>query len=258
MNRLENVLNFNKQKNKTSFIVYLTSGYPDIDTTLSIVLELAKIGVDVVEIGFPFSDPVADGPVIQKTSLLSLKKGYKLKDHFRLLKEIRKKSDIPLVIMTYSNIVYKSDDYDLFCYNAKESGADGIIVADMQIDEGVFLTKSCEKYNLAPVFIVSSDSSDDRLIKVSKLSKGFIYVVSRPGVTGGKTGNVNDLSLLVKRLHNFTNIPLCVGFGISSKKDVVNLSKIFDGIIIGTAFLKQILKNNGKIIPAINFIKRLL
>jgi tryptophan synthase alpha chain len=257
MNRLELTLGRLREEGRAAKIVYVTSGYPDLKTTGYLVPELVESGADIVEIGIPFSDPVADGPVIQEASFRALKNGYGLKDHFKIIRHIRSRTEIPLVIMTYANIVFEKDGFDSFCQKAAAAGADGLIVPDLPVDESESCVEACRRAGLCLVQIAASSSSDERLKRIVRMSRGFVYVVSRAGVTGGQLKAGNDLADLARRLRRMTDIPLCVGFGISSKADVAKMSKMFDGVIVGSAFLKRMLEDKGRTVHALAFIRQL-
>lgn len=244
------------KENRPARIIYLTSGYPDLENTVRTVVELEKAGVDIVEIGFPFSDPMADGPVIQATTLHSLRKGYKTDDHFASIGKLRKKCGIPLAIMTYVNIVHAYGT-ERFIRRAAEVGVDGLIIPDLPLEEAGVFRKACSSAGLVTVFFASTTSSEKRLDSLVQAATGFIYVVSQPGVTGKKLVIKKDLSHLAQKIRCKTTLPLAVGFGIESRKDVLALSRFFDGIIIGSAFLKRMMKEKGKTKAAIGFVKAL-
>ena len=186
MSKLENKFKELRSKNEKALIAYIMIGYPDYKSTLPIVRGLIKGGADIIELGFPFSDPLADGPVIQHASTISLEKGTNLNDLFILIKKIRKETDIPLILMTYTNILYKQG-YSKFILDAKKAGIDGFILPDMSIEESKDYVTAAKKYNIDTIFLVSPNTSKTRLKKIAKISSGFLYLVSMFGITGMKT-----------------------------------------------------------------------
>lgn len=257
MNRLEATLRSLKDSGRPAGIVYLTSGYPDLEATIRIVPRLCEAGADAVELGLPFSDPVADGPVIQKASLLSLRHGYSLADHLAAVKEIRGRTEAPLVAMTYANLVFDGRGFDGFCRRAAAAGLDGLIVPDLPVDEAADCAAVCGRIGLAFVPIAAPSSSDSRLVRMVGMARGFLYVVSRPGVTGGGAGAAKELEPLVRRLRRLTDLPLCVGFGISTRQDVERMARLFDGVIVGSAFLRILLEDGGRPARALEFVRTL-
>ncbi len=253
-NRIVSAFLRRKQEGSATRIIYVTSGYPDLSTTSKTILGLEKNGVDIIEIGFPFSDPMADGPVIQQTTASSLAKGYVTDDHFDNIRKVRKKTNVALAIMTYVNIVYGYGT-EKFIKRAADAGVDGLIIPDLPLEEAGSFRKLCEQYGIVTVLFASSTSSEMRLKKMVKAASGFIYVVSQPGVTGKKLEIRKDLTGLSAKLRNITDIPLAVGFGIETKADVQMLSRYFDGVIIGSAFLKRIVSDKGKTGKALQFVK---
>ncbi len=254
INRITAAFSACKKAKRPTRIIYTTSGYPDLAATTKVVLELEKSGVDIVELGFPFSDPMADGPVIQTTTQYSLQKGYKTDDHFETVRKIRRKTEIPLAIMTYVNIVF-GYGMEKFIRKAAACGIDGLIIPDLPLEEMAAFNQYCGEAGIVTVGFVSTTSSDIRLKNISAASTGFIYVVSQPGVTGKKLTIRKDLVELARKLRKLTAMPLAVGFGIQSKEDVRDLSLYFDGVIIGSAFLKKMLEAGGKTVSAIKFVK---
>lgn len=249
MNRIKKA--FEQDTAKT---VYTTCGYPNLKKTEEIVLELANQKTDIIEIGFPFSDPMADGSVIQKTSQLALKHGITMKDYFNLIKNLRKKTQIPLILMTYANIIYHYG-YDKIIQKAKEVGLDGFIIPDMELEENSAFSKKCQKFDLANIMIASENTTSDRLKKIITHSTGFIYIVSQPGVTGSELNIRKSLITFSKKIKKLTSTPLAVGFGISSTKDVETLKEHFNGIIVGSAFLKPILESKGNYAQGLKAVK---
>lgn len=228
-------------KNQKALIAYIMAGFPNERATLSTVKGLIKGGVDIIEIGFPFSDPLADGPVIQNASTISLQKGTKIRKFFSLIQKIRKGTDIPLVLMTYTNILYNKG-YSKFIKDAKKAGIDGFILPDMSIEESEKYLAAA-KNNADTIFLVSPNTSKKRITKIAKVTSGFLYLVAVYGTTGMKTGIKNYTIKAIKDVKKQTKgkIPIGVGFGVSTPDDVKKYVKVgADAVIVGSAFLKII------------------
>lgn len=245
INRIDKKFRELRKNRKKALIVYIMSGLPDMELTQELVLKLDNSGVDLIELGVPFSDPVADGPVIQEAGVRVLKKGINLNEIFRLVKRIRKKTQIPLVLMLYYNLILHFGE-ERFVKIATACGVDGIIVPDLPAEEAGLLIKFCRKRNLSTIFFVTPTSSLERLKQSSRLSSGFIYYISRTGVTGANTQLSAGLGSAVKRIAKFTKKPVCIGFGINNPKQVKSINKICDGAIIGSAVVKIMLENNKR------------
>ena len=241
MNRINKV--FNKKKNLLS--IYFTAGFPDINDTLTIIKELDKSQVDMIEIGLPFSDPLADGPTIQKSSEKALSNGMTTNLLFDQLKDLRKISDIPVVIMGYFNPILQYG-IEKFCSNCKDVGIDGLIIPDLPAD--IFKKNYkiiFEKYKLNMMFLITPQTSNERINLIDDLSKGFIYMVSSYSVTGAKDSFDKYQIEYFKRIKklNLSN-PLLIGFGISNKKTFQAACQNSNGAIIGSAYIKYI-ENHG-------------
>ena len=253
MNRINKV--FNKKKNLLS--IYFTAGFPEINDTLKIIKELDKSQVDMIEIGLPFSDPLADGPTIQKSSEKALSNGMTTNLLFDQLKDLRKISDTPVVIMGYFNPILQYG-IEKFCSNCRDVGIDGLIIPDLPAD--IFKKKYkiiFEKNKLNMMFLITPQTSNDRINLIDDLSKGFIYMVSSYSVTGAKDSFDKYQIEYFKRIKklNLSN-PLLIGFGISNKKTFQSACQNSNGAIIGSAFIKYI-ENYGvsKTRDFINFIR---
>ncbi len=244
MSKIENKFKELRSKNEKALIAYIMVGYPDNKSTLPIVRGLVKGGADIIELGFPFSDPLADGPVIQRASTISLDKGTHLDNLFNLIKKIRKETDIPLVLMTYTNILYKQG-YSKFIFNAKKAGIDGFILPDMSIEEAKDYVTAAKKYNTDTIFLVSPNTSKSRLKKIAKITSGFLYLVSMFGTTGMKTMIQQYTINAIKNTKKAVNskIPVGIGFGVTTPEDVKRfVSNNVDAVIVGSAFLRLIEK----------------
>ncbi len=242
MNRIEKRFKTLKGKNKKAFIAFLTAGYPNLSVTRKLILEFDKIGVDIVEIGVPFSDPLADGPVIQEASGVALKNNVNLTKILSLVKELRKYTQMPLVLMTYYNPVLRFGEQRL----AKAAGAcglDGIIIPDLPPEEGHNFINLAKKNNLDVICFISPTTSVSRMKLIARRSSGFIYYVSLTGVTGQRAKLPFDLGRHIKQIKKITPKPVCVGFGVSSAQQVSQINKIADGAIVGSAIITIIKRN---------------
>ncbi len=230
-------------KNQKALISYIMAGFPNEKSTISTVRGLVKGGVDIIELGFPFSDPLADGPVIQNASTISLEKGTKIAKFFTLVKKIRKETDIPLILMTYTNILYHKG-YEKFIVEAKKAGIDGFILPDMSIEESKEYLKAA-KNNADTIFLISPNTSNTRILKIAKASSGFLYLVAVFGTTGVKSGIKKYTLDAIKQVKKQTKgkIPIGIGFGVSTPEDVKKYIKAgADAVIVGSAYLKLIEK----------------
>ena len=230
-------------KNQKALIAYIMVGFPNEQSTIIAVRGLLKGGVDIIELGFPFSDPLADGPVIQNASTISLNKGTTVSKFFSLVKKIRKLTDLPLVVMTYTNIFYNRG-YPEFISKAKKAGIDGFILPDMSIEESKEYLNAA-KGNIDTIFLVSPNTTKKRIRKIAKSTSGFLYLVAIYGTTGVKTGIKNYTIKAIKDVKKQTKakIPVGVGFGVSTPADVKKFVAVgADAVIVGSAFLKLIEK----------------
>jgi len=240
MSRIREKFNQLKSNRETALISYIMAGYPSEKATLSAVRGLIKGGTDIIELGFPFSDPIADGPTIQMASTESLNKGTKIDNFFSIVKKIRKESDIPLVLMTYTNILY-NQTYQKFISRAKQAGIDGLILPDMAIEESKEYVKAAKKNGMDTIFLVSPNTENDRLKKIIKSTSGFLYMVAVFGTTGVQTKIHKYTIDALKNTKNVTNgkIPVGIGFGISTENDVKKyVSSGADAVIVGSANIK--------------------
>ena len=232
-----------ESRKEKALITYIMAGFPNEKATIATIRGLVKGGTDIIELGFPFSDPLADGPVIQNASTVSLEKGTKITKFFSLVKKIRKETDIPLVLMTYTNILYHKG-YSKFISEAKKAGIDGFILPDMSVEESKeYLTAA--KNNADTIFLISPNTNKTRVQKITKASSGFLYLVAVFGTTGVKTGIKKYTLDAIKQVKKQTKgkIPIGVGFGISTPEDVKKYIKAgADAVIVGSAYLKLIEK----------------
>lgn len=230
-----------ESQNEKALIAYIMAGFPNEKSTIAAIRGLVKGGADIIELGFPFSDPLADGSVIQNASTISLQKGTNITKFFSLVKKIRKDTDIPLVLMTYTNILYNKG-YSKFIIEAKKAGIDGFILPDMAIEESNEYLQAA-KNNADTIFLISPNTNKKRINKISKVTSGFLYLVAVYGTTGVKTGIKSYTINAIKNVKKQTDgkIPVGVGFGVSTPEDVKKYIKAgADAVIVGSAFLKLI------------------
>ena len=229
-----------KFQSKPGLVIYLTAGDPSLEATRAIALEAIDAGADVIELGVPFSDPLADGPVIQRASERALSNGTTLKDVLALAKEIRAaRPQAGLVIFSYLNPILR---YGLakFADDAKASGADGVLVTDIIVEEAAELLAELDRVSLAPIFLAAPTSPDDRLEAIATHSKGFIYAISRTGITGKQQSLTGDAQSLVSRIRRWSKLPVAVGFGISNATHVAQVAEFADAAVIGSAIVELI------------------
>jgi tryptophan synthase alpha chain len=252
MNRINQLF---EKKNNNILSIYFTAGFPQLNDTATILKSIEASGADMVEIGMPFSDPLADGPVIQDSSTKALKNGMSLKTLFEQLKDIRKQVNIPLLLMGYLNPVFKFS-FEEFCKKCNEVGIDGLIIPDLPIDEYLETYRIImEKYNLHNIFLITPQTADDRIRKIDSISKGFIYVVSSFSTTGSGKGLEQSQQYFERISKMNLKNPTIVGFGIKDKATFDNACQYANGAIIGTSFVKM-LEQEGKLEKNISdFIK---
>jgi tryptophan synthase alpha chain len=245
MNRIEKKFQELKTRNKKAFIAFLTCGYPDIATTRDLALEFAKKGVDILELGLPFSDPVADGPIIQESSQAALKNKINLRDILRLVRDLRRDTDMPLCLMSYYNPIFCFGQ-ERFLKAAKRVGLDAVIIADLPPEEGQDLLKSARWQGLDVIYFVSPTTSFERIRFISKIASGFVYYISLTGTTGPREKLSRGLTSNLKRIKRMIKVPVCVGFGISGPEQVSRVYQVADGVIVGSAIIKKIRQNLGR------------
>ncbi|MCA9827530.1 MAG: tryptophan synthase subunit alpha [Nitrosopumilus sp.] len=230
-------------KNQRALISYIMVGFPNEKATIAAVQGLVDGGADIIELGFPFSDPLADGPVIQNASTVSLENGTTISKYFEIVKKIRKVTDIPLVMMTYTNILYHAG-YTRFIADAKKAGIDGFILPDMSVEESREYIQAA-KDSTDTIFLISPNTSKDRIQKISEASTGFLYLVAVFGTTGAKAGIKSYTLDAIRNVKRQTRgkIPVGIGFGVSTPEDVRTYVKAgADAVIVGSAYLKLIEK----------------
>lgn len=233
-------------ENGKAFIAFITCGDPDLETTKEAVIAAVKGGADLIELGIPFSDPTAEGPVIQGANLRALNGGVTTDKIFEFVKDLRKSVSVPMVFMTYANVVY-SYDSEKFIKICSEIGMDGLILPDLPFEEKEEFEDICNKYDIDLVSLIAP-TSEKRISMIAREAKGFIYVVSSLGVTGTRSSITTDLDSIVKVIRENTDIPCAIGFGISTPEQAAKMSNISDGAIVGSAIIK-LLEKHGKNAP---------
>jgi tryptophan synthase alpha chain len=236
MSRIEKIF---ADKNRKALIGYVTVCYPGIEATLEIVPALVENGCDIIELGIPFSDPLADGPIIQKSSYEALRQGVTPQNCIEMARKLREKIDTPLVFMGYYNPILHYG-IKAFCKQCAEAGIDGFIIPDLPPEEGVELEKTATEYGIDLIYLLAPTSDDERIDIVAEKSTGFIYLVSLTGVTGSGADLPPELENFVIRVRQKTSKPLCVGFGITTPEQAKRVASVADGIIVGSRIIKLI------------------
>jgi tryptophan synthase alpha chain len=236
---------FQKKKGKKVMSLFITAGFPELDSTPELILALEKAGADIIELGMPFSDPLADGPTIQISSEVSIQNGTTLDLIFNQVSEIRKYSEIPIVLMGYINpILYYG--LELFFKKAAESGVDGFILPDVPVEESALVEGYCRNNDMALIYLVAPNTTDQRMKTIDEKSEGFVYCVSVTGVTGARDGNkvASSVAGFIDRVKsNIQKNPVLVGFGIKSHDDAMLISQDLDGFVVGSALIDTINKH---------------
>ncbi len=227
---------------RKAFIAYLTAGDPSPELSAPLVLALERGGADLIELGVPFSDPIADGPVIQRASERALEKGTTMKGILEMIREIRKQSEIPLLLFSYLNPVMHYG-FEALARDAAAAGIDGILLTDLSVEEAEEPVKRIREQSLDAVFLAAPTSSERRLKLVGKHSSGFVYLVSRTGVTGEQASLSEQAIPLIQRMRRHTSLPLAVGFGISTPAHVAEVARFADGVVVGSGIVKTIEAN---------------
>ena len=227
-------------QDKKAFIAFITCGDPDLETTAAAVREAVKNGASLIALGIPFSDPTAEGPVIQAASLRALQGGVTTDKIFDLVRELRKDVTVPLVFMTYANVVF-SYGADRFLANCKEVGIDGLILPDVPYEEKEEFLEPCRKYGVDLISLIAP-TSEDRIAMIADEAEGFLYIVSSLGVTGTRTEIKTDLASIMEVVRQSTDLPCAIGFGISTPEQAKKMSDLSDGVIVGSAIVKLLAK----------------
>lgn len=243
-NRIDQCFARLREARRGAFIAYVTAGDPNLSATEAAVKELEACGADLIELGVPFSDPQADGPTIQAASQRALDNGVTLAKIFASAARIRRTSQIPLVLMTYYNPVFYYGE-QRFIAACRDAGIDGLIIPDLPPEEGRSLIKLARTAGVATIFFASPTTRPERMPKIAAASRGFIYFVSVTGVTGARTEWPSNIAAQIKALKQLTDLPVCVGFGVSRPDQVKAFAKYADGVIVGSAIVKEIEKGGA-------------
>jgi tryptophan synthase alpha chain len=244
MTRIQGKFQELKHQNKKAFIPYLTLGDPDLKTTCQIVLELERAGASIVELGVPFSDPLADGPVIQRATERALRNGFTLKKGLELVADLRKTSELPLILFSYYNPLF-AYGFESLARDAQASGIDGLLITDLSVEEAERPVGTLREKNLDTIFLAAPTSTQDRIEKIARLSSGFIYAISRTSVTGMQESISEEVAPLVDRIRVCSDLPIAVGFGISQPEQVRGVGFLADGAVVGSAIVRCIEENLG-------------
>jgi len=258
MSRIAKTFQQLKTEGRGACLPYLTIGYPELDSTVPLALALFEAGADIIELGVPFSDPLADGPTIQHASHVALENGVTRQKCFEVARAIRAQTDNPLVFMGYYNPIF-SYGLERYIKECAEAGIDGLIVPDLALEEAAELLAVCQQYGLDLVQFVAPTSTEDRIQKVAELATGFIYCVSIAGVTGARGTLPDYLPEYIKRVRQYTTIPLVIGFGISNHALFSQATELADGAAVGAALIDAIGKAApGKAVEAaVTFLREL-
>ena len=241
-------------ENKKAFIPFITCGDPDLETTKKLVIAMAENGADLIELGIPFSDPTAEGPVIQEADNRALSAGATTAKVLAMAKELRETIKVPMVFMTYANVVF-AYGAEKFLSQAKEAQMDGLILPDVPFEEKEEFASLCQAYDMDLISMIAP-TSKQRIRMIAKEAKGFIYVVSSMGVTGIRSQITTDIASLIEEVRSVTDIPCAVGFGISTPETAAKMAKLSDGAIVGSAIVRQIAQyGKDSIEPVASFVK---
>ena len=239
MNRIDRLFKNLKNRDESALVGFITAGDPDGESSMAIVKSLLDNGVDLLELGVPFSDPTADGPVIQRSSARALSSGMTLEGVIEMVKKIRTFSEAPIIIFTYFNPILAMGGGE-FYQKAVEAGADGLLIVDLPPEESGELTDAWPGDELALIRLVAPTTPPERVEMITQKSRGFIYVVSMAGVTGSGRPDPSQVKGFVEEIRNHTNLPLCVGFGISDGEQVARVCAFADGAVVGSAFERAV------------------
>lgn len=244
MSRISDVFARLKQRGQTGFVAYITAGDPDLETTRALVLELERCGVDIVELGVPFSDPLADGPEIQMASQRALRHGVSLADVLDLVNDLRKETRIPIVLFTYYNPVHRYG-LERLVDRAVEVDIDGILALDLPPEEAGDYKRLMDEKGLDTIFLIAPTSRDDRIRLIASCTTGFVYCISRTGVTGERERLSDAVRSMVAKIRSHTTHPIAVGFGISKPEHAKEIAGYADAVVVGSAIVRRIGEKEG-------------
>ena len=244
MSRIQQAFDALRRERRGGMITYVTAGDPDAATSTRILVALAKGGADVLEVGVPFSDPLADGPVIQRATERALAAGMTLTGTLDVVRAVRREVDTPIVLFTYANPVLRMDP-DIFARQAKRAGVDGVLLLDYPVEEAEPLRRPVVAAGLDPIFLISPTTTDGRIRRSGELGRGFLYVISRLGVTGARDTLANDVGALIARVRAQSSLPVALGFGISSPAQVAKACAAADAAVVGSALVNVIAEHGA-------------
>ena len=259
MNRIDLKFQALKKNKQTAFIPFITAGDPNLNITYDLILKLERAGADVIELGMPFSDPMADGPTIQKANERSLAGGCTLDKILNLIKRVRKVSQVPILLMGYYNPILQFDLND-FSQKAQQVGVDALLIVDLPAEEAGDLRKALAQTDIHLVYLLTPTSTKERIELVDQYGSGFVYYVSMTGTTGAQAIQTKDVVKQIKKIKRQIKLPLCVGFGISTPADVKSLKNHCDGVVVGSALVKKLenSSHNQACINLVNLAKSLV
>ena len=237
-NRIEAAFERARSQNAAAFMPFITAGDPDLATTAAVIEEMARRGADLVEVGVPYSDPVADGPTIQASYVRALASGFKVAQLFDTIKDLRMRCQVPILTMVSFSIVSRMGPANYFL-KAASAGVDGVIIPDLPADEGGAVTKLAEAAGLCPVLLLAPTTPDERVQRIVRHSRGFIYYISVTGTTGARRELPPDLADHIARIKALTGTPVAVGFGVSDAAQVASVARVADGVIVGSAIVRK-------------------
>ena len=241
MSRISETFTRLREEKRRALIPFITAGDPDLDATRALIVELARAGATLVELGVPFSDPMADGPVIQRASERALRGGVGVADALAVVAEARRETDVPVVLFSYYNPLLQFGAERL-CAQARGAGVDGMLVTDLAPEESSQFAATLRAHELDLIFLVAPTSTDERLRRIAERASGFIYAVSRAGVTGVQSASSAEAGRLVERVRAVTDLPVAVGFGISTREQVADVWRYADAAVVGSAIVAEIEK----------------
>jgi tryptophan synthase alpha chain len=244
MNRIEKTFSELRQKNEKALVGFVTAGDPTPDMSMKVVLGMCRSGLDILELGVPFSDPTADGPVIQRSSERSLENGTTLTSVLEMTRSIRAETQIPIILFSYYNPIFNYGAMR-FYQDAMDAGADGVLVVDLPPEESDEMTRGWDGRKFSLIRLVAPTTPQDRMALIAGAGEGFLYLVSKTGVTGSHGLDLTDITPKVDSLRKTTQLPICVGFGISTPDHVAGIAAVADGVVVGSAFEKLIEENSN-------------
>ena len=253
MNRINKKFQELREQGASAFMPYLCAGDPNPELTPKLLLTLVEAGADLIELGVPFSDPIADGPTIQRASERALTHNISLQQILEIVAAIRPETDIPIAIMSYYNPIFRMGE-ETFCKAAQAAGVDGLIVPDLPPEQAKPLLEVAPKYNLATIFLVAPTSPPERMQLIASVSTGFIYCVSVTGVTGARTMLSDEVAPMITELRKHTDKPISVGFGVSTSEQATQVAQVADGVIVGSAIINVVeehIDDEAKLLTAV-------